>query len=186
MPQGQQFVDLQSSANTISVRNQAGLVAARTGTTDTAVLSWAAGVVTVNADAIEAVQTAANGTVIRVRTPGRYRAEIGLIKVADADNPITFGFSRDVVAGGLAAVPSFATSGMLAAQAVAAPAAAVVSPPWNYSTEVQVSQAQARQVVGGVQGVLLRFHAFGAAAAPAAGLSQAGWYMVERVGDSDN
>lgn len=183
MPEGQSFVRTQSQSSKISVRNQAGLVAARTGTVDTAVLSWAAGTTTEGADSIEAVSAAATGTVIRIRTPGVYRCEIGALKVADADTPITFGFSRDVAAGGLAAVPAFATAGMLAVMPIAAPAAALVNVPFIYSTEIEVTQADARKVVSAVQGVQVRFHAFGAAAAPAAGLAQTPcWFLVEWVG----
>lgn len=186
MVQPQSAERLQSQSLRISVRNQAGLVVARTGTTDTAVLSFAAGTVTEGADSIEAVSTAANGTVVRIRTSGRYVCEIGAIKIADADTPITFGFSVDVDAAGLAAVPAFATAGMLAVVPIAAPAAALVNVPFLYTTEIDVSAEQARQVVSGVQGAQVRFHAFGAAAAPAAGLGQTpAWFAVRWVGPSN-
>lgn len=186
MVAGQAFERLQSQQDRISVRNQAGLVAARTGTTDTSVLSFAAGTVTEGADHIEAVSTAENGTVIRIRTAGTYWCEVGALKVADADSPITFGFSVDVAAGGLNTVPAFATAGFLAVMPIAAPAAALVNVPFIYGTEIEIDAETARQVVSGVQGAQVRFHARAAAAAPAAGLAQTpAWFLVRWVGPAN-
>lgn len=185
MPEGQAFEVLQSQADRATVRNQAGLVAAKTGTTDTAVTSWAAGTVTTGPDSIEAVQTAANGTVVRIRTAGRYRCEFGCTKLGDGDTTLTLGLSRDVAAGGLNTAPAFATAGMLIVLPTVLPAATASTVSLFYSSDIEVSPLQARQVVGGIQGVLVRFHAFGAAGAPAAGLpATPAWYFVERIGDA--
>jgi hypothetical protein len=170
MPEGQNFADLQSQSSRISVLNANGLVAAKTGTTDTAVTSWTASPTTVGADSIESVQTAALGTTIRIRTAGIYRATFQCAKLGDADSVITFGFSKNVAAGGLAAAPAYATAGMLWVLPVTLPAATASTIPVFYTVDFEVTQAEARTVVSAVQGAQIRFHAFGAAGAPAAGL----------------
>jgi hypothetical protein len=178
----------QTIDNPLAARNEAlnttGLVATPfTGTGSTAVLLWT-GAATFQGPQgavqvptwITAVNDAVLGTVVTLLKSGVYRASLYLQQVAAVD--VTYGISADVVAGGLTAVPAFATAGMLAVQrrVTIAGQTQTATPIW---TDIMVGPENTSA------GVAVRFHAAlsGGGAPAASQTAAAAWYRIQRIND---
>jgi hypothetical protein len=138
-------------------------------------------------DRIEAANDANLGTSVIVREAGWYALELYVEILADALIPIV-GISKNVAAAGLTGAPSFAIAGFLDVQqpVIAVASAAGVIAPLKITTIEEVTQLEASNVVGGVEGAIFRFHsAIAAGATPGAGLVQATpYYRVKRIANS--
>lgn len=188
MPETQAFTELQSASKRVFVRATGGLVAGRTGAVNDAVLLFAvAPVVTGSVDLVTAANDAAAGSSFVIRAPGIYAVELYVEILADALIPV-LGISQDVAAAGLIGAAAFATAGFVDVMTPVIPvgtaAGAIV--PVKISTTLEVTDIQARQVVGGITGSILRFHASTAAGAtPGVGLQQAPpYYRIRRIADA--
>ena len=182
MPEGVAFEDLQKSRGILAAVGLGGLVALRTGTINTAVLHWAAGGTGVigGSDAISLVNSTTLGSSVEIRTPGIYVAELGALLVGD-ELAATIGISQDVAAAGLANPPSFAIAGFLDALPGNIPVATGITYPLKVPTTFEVTAVQARQVVGGVTGSVIRFHATGDAGAPGTSIGPLTYFRLRRI-----
>lgn len=188
MPESQAFTDLQSASKRVFVRANGGLVAGRTGVVNDAVLLFlTAPTVTGSVDLVTAANDANAGTSIVLRAPGIYIAELYVEILADALIPV-LGISQDVAAAGLIGAAAFGIAGFLDVLTPVVPvgSAAGMIYPVKLTTEFEVNDIQARQVVGGVTGSIIRFHASTAAGAtPGAGLQQVPpYWRVRRIRDA--
>lgn len=195
MPPAQQaYAENQSQSARVAVRNQGILTPARVGAVNTAVLLFQSLPTTpgigylFGLDYIEQINDDDLGTQVRIRAPGQYVIELGLLVVGqDAPLNPTVGVSVDVEAAGLVSVPSFAIDGMLDVWPTLLPLGEQFG--LKITTEIEVTQEEARRVVGGVQGRVVRFHAAaedeGEPTAPGASIAQEpSWFQIRRVADS--
>ncbi len=188
MPETQAFTEPQSASKRVFVRATGGLVVGRTGAVNDAVLLFAnLPVVTGSVDLVTAANEANDGSSFVLRAPGIYAVELYVEILADAIIPV-LGISQDVAAAGLIGAASFATAGFVDVMTpvIAVATAAGVTAPVKISTTLEVTDLQARQVVGGITGSIIRFHASTAGGAtPGAGLVQATpYYRIRRIGDA--
>lgn len=194
MPQQQPYAENQSQSARVAIRNQGILTVGRVGAVNTAVLLFQSLATTPGigflqgVDWIEQVNDADLGTEVRIRAPGQYTIELGL-SVVGQDPPLnpTAGVSVDVEASGLVSVPDFAIDGMLDVWPTNLPLGESFG--LKITTSIEVTQEEARQVVGGTQGRVVRFHAAaddgGNPIAPGASIAQEpAWFQIRRTGDS--
>ncbi len=166
MAESQAFTDLQSAAKRVFVRT-AGIVGtpgAATGLVNTTVLQWGEAPTTLqgSVDLVTVVNDADLGTSVQLRAPGLYEVELYLTVLAaagDAGAP-AFGISQDVEAAGLLQVPEFSLDGMLDVSNPRINSVTVAGSTWPLKivSWLEVTDAQARQVVGGITGSIVRFH----------------------------
>jgi len=184
MVQGPAFTDLQSQQSRLVALNTGGLVAGKTGAVNTAVLLWFGPATLVgNPDYFEQVDDADDGTFLRITAPGNYELELRYLAVASA-NVLTVGLSKDQDgAAPIVAVPSFATPGIIDTMPTTLPAATAATLPQKLVTPFEVTEEEARQVVGGITGCVIRMlAAIGGPAAPGAALAQTAYYRLRRMG----
>jgi hypothetical protein len=180
----------QPLATRLEVLNTTGLVATPfTGSASTTVLNFAGAATFVGPQGavqvpswITATNSATLGTIVTIFKKGVYIVEFYLQQLATgaAGFDITWGISQDVAVGGLTAVPSFATSGMLTVQRnVSIIDELVVPHPISVPIMVSPEQEQA--------GSLIRFHAALTAGGPPvdALTADAGgaWFRIRAVND---
>lgn len=160
-----------------SVQDVGGLSgASQSGTTDDAVLRFAAVTVTVVGRGVASSTVAPNGTIVAISAPGLYLAELAY--TIAAGTTVVGGISLNVAVGGLNTAPAFATAGMRDVLSGTAPAATVV--PVKFSTLIPITMALA-SVVGGA---LVRFHGTDAAGATPAGITTASaYYRVTKIAE---
>ncbi len=188
MPEAQVFTDLQSAAKRVFVRANGGLVAARTGVVNDAVLNFlTAPTITGSVDLVTAANSANNGTSVVLRAPGIYSAELYVEILADALIPV-LGISQDVAAAGLIGAASFGIAGFLDVQIPVIAVASVAGSTWPVKlyTEFEVTDVQARQDISNIIGSTIRFHASTAAGAtPGVGLAQTPpYWRIRRIRDA--
>lgn len=179
----------QPLASRLELLNTAGLVAVPfTGSTSTTVLQFAGaaasmqffgpqGAVQVPAW-ITAVTAPTTATVVTIFKKGVYMVELYIQQLADFD--VTYGISQDVAVGGLTAVPSFATAGMLTVSRNVSIATETIVPlPIVVPVMVSPEQEQA--------GSVIRFHAAATAGGPPVDALTAGspgaWFRIRAVND---
>lgn len=170
----------------LEVFNRSGLVASPfTGATSLTVLLFAGASGFVGPQGaiqvpswVTAVNDANLGTLVTLIEPGTYQVDLYLEQVGDpvADTDVVYGISQDVAAGGLIAVPSFATAGMLAVQRNVSLEDIV---PLPISAIAYVSPEQS------IAGSIIRFHAALGAGGPPVDALTAGdpgaWFRIRRI-----
>jgi hypothetical protein len=183
----QQNINLPLEARTEAF-NGGGLVPTPfTGGTSTTVLLFASAATITGPQGNVAIPTwitatndAALGTIVTIFKPGFYVVdfEVQVTATAMAGFDVTLGVSQDVAAGGLTAVPAFATAGMLAV-ARQVSIATETQIPIKLSVPVSVSPEQS------IAGTLIRFHGALTGGGPPVDALIAGaggaWFRVRRV-----
>lgn len=168
--------------------NGGGLVATPfTGGTSTTVLLFTAAATITGPQGnvaipswITATNDAALGTIVTIFKPGFYIVDlhVQVTATAMAGFDVVLGVSQDVAAGGLTAVPAFATSGMLAVERQVS-IATETQIPIDITVPLSVSPEQS------IAGSLVRFHAALQAGGPPVDALIAGaggaWFRVRRV-----
>jgi hypothetical protein len=182
----QPFAALQSTVGRQSAEANGGLVAGRTGAVNDCVLLFAVAPTLVGVrDFFTAINDPDEGTSVTVRAPGWYALELYVEIVADDLVP-TVGVSQDVAAAGLIQTPDYSIAGFLDVQSPVLDVLTVAGTTIGVkiTSLAEVTDLQANQVIGGVEGSRFRFHgAIAEGSAPGAGLVQATpYYRVKRIG----
>ena len=172
----------------VEVLNTTGLVPTPfTGAVATTVLLFAGASTFVGPQGAVAIPTwltstndANQGTTVTIFKPGVYMVELYLEQVADAmaGFDLVWGISQDVAAGGLTAVPAYATAGMLTVERNVSIANELVIP---HKIEVPVMVSPEQSIAGSV----IRFHAALQAGGPPVDALTAdtpgAWFRIRRV-----
>lgn len=157
-----------------SIINTGGLNAAETGSTDDAVLRFAAAGTIIGPGIAEAT-TAANGTIVTITRPGWYNIE--LRGVTKATTVVDVGISANVAAAGLNSDPAYTIAGMLVAQGSINSTLATTQLPIVLDAKLEVIKGAS---------ALVRFHATnGSDAAPDFSTTLASFYFrIVRLGNT--